>query len=172
MRDRFDLIVTSLGFDWYSLPKGSTIVDVGGGIGSTTMVLARALTDTRVDSPKKQDGTHSEGVQSISVTVPRHSSKLPSDPSLMANDETRNNTAARNDVNLRFVVQDRSLVTALGIEAWRSKCPEMLESGLVVFQGVYLRFCVLCMGSSNQCIRYSTQIRTSSSHSRISNLLT
>ncbi|KAF7304344.1 Ich1 protein [Mycena chlorophos] len=28
------------GFDWASLPPGSTIVDVGGGIGSTTMVLA------------------------------------------------------------------------------------------------------------------------------------
>ncbi|KAI9570964.1 S-adenosyl-L-methionine-dependent methyltransferase [Boletus coccyginus] len=72
-----------LRFDWYSLPKGSTIVDVGGGIGSTTMILARAL---------------------------------------------------NNDANLRFVVQDRPVVTALGIEAWRSKCPEMLESGQVVFQ--------------------------------------
>ncbi|KAJ8597167.1 S-adenosyl-L-methionine-dependent methyltransferase, partial [Rhizopogon salebrosus TDB-379] len=30
------------GFDWLSLPRGSTIVDVGGGIGSTTMLLARA----------------------------------------------------------------------------------------------------------------------------------
>ncbi|KAG2033087.1 S-adenosyl-L-methionine-dependent methyltransferase, partial [Suillus americanus] len=31
------------GFDWLSLPRGSTIVDVGGGIGSTTMILARAF---------------------------------------------------------------------------------------------------------------------------------
>ncbi|KAH7923064.1 S-adenosyl-L-methionine-dependent methyltransferase, partial [Leucogyrophana mollusca] len=30
------------GFDWHALPRGATIVDVGGGIGSTTMVLARA----------------------------------------------------------------------------------------------------------------------------------
>ncbi|KAG1817812.1 S-adenosyl-L-methionine-dependent methyltransferase, partial [Suillus variegatus] len=30
-------------FDWLSLPQGSTIVDVGGGIGSTTMILARAF---------------------------------------------------------------------------------------------------------------------------------
>ncbi|KAG2343502.1 S-adenosyl-L-methionine-dependent methyltransferase, partial [Suillus weaverae] len=30
-------------FDWLSLPRGSTIVDVGGGIGSTTMILARAF---------------------------------------------------------------------------------------------------------------------------------
>ncbi|KAG8221633.1 hypothetical protein J3R82DRAFT_1911 [Butyriboletus roseoflavus] len=122
------------GFDWYSLPKGSTIVDVGGGIGSTTMILARALNDPRVDSLKKHDGIHSEGVQCTSATVPRHSSKLPSDPPLMASDELRNNTAAKNDAILRFVVQDKSLVTALGIEAWCSKCPEMLESGQVIFQ--------------------------------------
>jgi hypothetical protein len=31
------------GFDWLSLPRGSTIVDVGGGIGSTTMILAKAF---------------------------------------------------------------------------------------------------------------------------------
>ncbi|KAF8547690.1 S-adenosyl-L-methionine-dependent methyltransferase, partial [Imleria badia] len=77
------------GFDWYSLPKGSTIVDVGGGIGSTTMTLARALNDPR------------------------------------------------NNLNFRFVVQDRPIVNTLGIEAWRSKCPEMLESGQVVFQGLH-----------------------------------
>jgi len=31
------------GFDWLSLPRGSTIVDVGGGIGSTTMIIAKAF---------------------------------------------------------------------------------------------------------------------------------
>ncbi|TFK34695.1 hypothetical protein BDQ12DRAFT_689414 [Crucibulum laeve] len=33
------------GFDWTSLPKGSTVVDVGGGIGSTSMLLATASED-------------------------------------------------------------------------------------------------------------------------------
>ncbi|KAF7324950.1 Ich1 protein [Mycena kentingensis (nom. inval.)] len=32
-------------FDWASLPPGSTVVDVGGGIGSTTMVLAGAYAE-------------------------------------------------------------------------------------------------------------------------------
>jgi hypothetical protein len=32
-----------IGFDWHSLPNGSTVVDVGGGIGSTTMLLATAF---------------------------------------------------------------------------------------------------------------------------------
>ncbi|KIM43500.1 hypothetical protein M413DRAFT_18022 [Hebeloma cylindrosporum] len=31
------------GFDWHSLAHGSTVVDVGGGIGSTTMLLATAF---------------------------------------------------------------------------------------------------------------------------------
>ncbi|KAJ3902242.1 O-methyltransferase [Lentinula edodes] len=35
------------GFDWQSLPKGSVIVDVGGGIGSTSMLLAHAYSDGR-----------------------------------------------------------------------------------------------------------------------------
>ncbi|KAH7909090.1 S-adenosyl-L-methionine-dependent methyltransferase, partial [Hygrophoropsis aurantiaca] len=35
------------GFDWSSLPQGATIVDVGGGIGSTTMLLARAFVQDR-----------------------------------------------------------------------------------------------------------------------------
>ena len=32
-----------LGLDWRSLPRGSVIVDVGGGIGSTSMLLANAF---------------------------------------------------------------------------------------------------------------------------------
>jgi ubiquinone/menaquinone biosynthesis C-methylase UbiE len=32
-----------VGFDWHALPRGSVIVDVGGGIGSTTMLLANAF---------------------------------------------------------------------------------------------------------------------------------
>ncbi|KAG9311280.1 S-adenosyl-L-methionine-dependent methyltransferase [Chiua virens] len=94
------------GFDWYSLPTGSTIVDVGGGIGSTTMILARALNDPRADS-------------SLTGTT---------------SDEQRDTITAKDDVNLRFIVQDKPVVTALGIEAWHSKFPEMLESGEVVFQ--------------------------------------
>ena len=35
--------LTILGFDWASLPRGSVVVDVGGGIGSTSMLLASAF---------------------------------------------------------------------------------------------------------------------------------
>ncbi|KAG9219850.1 hypothetical protein CCMSSC00406_0009597 [Pleurotus cornucopiae] len=35
------------GFDWASLPPGSTIVDVGGGIGSTSMLLANEFASMR-----------------------------------------------------------------------------------------------------------------------------
>ncbi|KAF9497029.1 hypothetical protein BDN71DRAFT_1588611 [Pleurotus eryngii] len=35
------------GFDWASLPPGSTIVDVGGGIGSTSMLLANEFASIR-----------------------------------------------------------------------------------------------------------------------------
>ncbi|KAJ7023063.1 O-methyltransferase [Mycena alexandri] len=40
------------GFDWASLPRGSVVVDVGGGIGSTSMLLASAYAE--VDG---EDGT-------------------------------------------------------------------------------------------------------------------
>jgi hypothetical protein len=36
-------ICALLGFDWHLLPKGSIVVDVGGGIGSTSMLLASAF---------------------------------------------------------------------------------------------------------------------------------
>ena len=120
------------GFDWYSLSKGSTIVDVGGGIGSTTMTLACALNAPRADPARKQDGNGP-----MSDAVPRDKSKPPSDPSAIVVDESRNTTAAQNDVNLRFVVQDKPVVTIAGVEAWRSKCPDMLESGQVAFQSLY-----------------------------------
>ncbi len=35
-----------LGFDWHSLAPGSVIVDVGGGIGSTSMLLATAFSSS------------------------------------------------------------------------------------------------------------------------------
>ncbi|KAJ4474486.1 O-methyltransferase [Lentinula aciculospora] len=38
------------GFDWQSLPQGSVVVDVGGGIGSTSMLLAHAYSDRRDNS--------------------------------------------------------------------------------------------------------------------------
>jgi hypothetical protein len=33
------------GFDWHTLPKSSIVVDVGGGIGSTSMLLASAFSE-------------------------------------------------------------------------------------------------------------------------------
>ncbi|KAJ7694898.1 S-adenosyl-L-methionine-dependent methyltransferase, partial [Mycena rosella] len=71
------------GFDWGALPRGSVVVDVGGGIGSTSMLLASAYAE-----PTGGGG-------------------------------------------LRFVIQDRSVVVEMGEKAWRSKCPELLDSGAV-----------------------------------------
>lgn len=34
---------TYLGFDWHGLPAGSTIVDVGAGVGTVSLALAKAL---------------------------------------------------------------------------------------------------------------------------------
>lgn len=36
------------GFDWGSLPKDATIVDVGGGVGAVSLALARAFPDLRL----------------------------------------------------------------------------------------------------------------------------
>jgi hypothetical protein len=46
-----------VGFDWHALPRGSVIVDVGGGIGSTTMLLANAFSQAGVSnlSPPSSD---------------------------------------------------------------------------------------------------------------------
>lgn len=35
------------GFHWESLPKGALVVDVGGGVGTVTSVLAKALPDLK-----------------------------------------------------------------------------------------------------------------------------
>lgn len=37
-----DVLTTFLGFEWESLPFGSTIVDVGGGTGSVALEIAKA----------------------------------------------------------------------------------------------------------------------------------
>ena len=38
-------------------------------------------------------------------------------------------------MGLKFIVQDRPVVVDMGIKAWREKCPEFLDSGVVEFQG-------------------------------------
>ncbi|KAF8145805.1 hypothetical protein K438DRAFT_2028593 [Mycena galopus ATCC 62051] len=35
---------------------------------------------------------------------------------------------------LRFMIQDRPVVVEMGEKAWRAKCPELLDSGVVRFQ--------------------------------------
>ncbi len=35
-----------VGFDWHSLPRNSVIIDVGGGAGHTSMVLAKAFSSS------------------------------------------------------------------------------------------------------------------------------
>lgn len=163
-------------FDWLSLPQGSTIVDVGGGIGSTTMILARAFGG----SPKRRGSVSSDEAE---VTVENNSFV----PQRSCNDLTphksRSNlkcfasrgdlrshtsradlkstnlksvhshadlriqssqgeSSARQstvpscedqDMQFRFIVQDRPVVIGLGLDAWRAQCPEMLESGQVMF---------------------------------------
>ncbi|KAI9066168.1 S-adenosyl-L-methionine-dependent methyltransferase [Trametes sanguinea] len=68
-------------FPWLDLPAGALVVDVGGGIGSTSMLLAH--------------------------TFP----------------------------HLKFVIQDRPQVAEHGVNAWRERCPEMLQSGRAAFLG-------------------------------------
>ncbi|TFK23982.1 hypothetical protein FA15DRAFT_694701 [Coprinopsis marcescibilis] len=75
------------GFDWESLPPDSIVVDVGGGIGSTSMLLASAFS-----SPEGENR------------------------------------------GLKFIIQDRSVVVEMGEKAWMDKCPELLNSGIAVFQ--------------------------------------
>ena len=48
---------------------------------------------------------------------------------------TRSGEDQDQGMQFRFVVQDRPVVVGLGLAAWRAQCPEMLESGQVVFQG-------------------------------------
>ncbi|KAF9235949.1 hypothetical protein BU15DRAFT_50734, partial [Melanogaster broomeanus] len=102
------------GFDWNTLPKGSTIVDVGGGIGSTTMFLARTFNTTKLNLLG-------------STTAP-----------LIMLGIDKSQGMPKDDTNFRFIIQDRPAVTDLGIQAWHSQCPEMLESGNVEFQGMYI----------------------------------
>lgn len=51
----YSQLILSQGFDWTGLREGSLIVDVGGGIGSTSMILAKAFPHLRFciqDRPK------------------------------------------------------------------------------------------------------------------------
>lgn len=43
-----DLIGVDAGFTWEDLPQGSVLVDVGGGIGATTIIVAEAHPHLRV----------------------------------------------------------------------------------------------------------------------------
>ncbi|KAG1864444.1 hypothetical protein C8R48DRAFT_634050 [Suillus tomentosus] len=163
-------------FDWLSLPRGSTIVDVGGGIGSTTMILARAFGG----SPRRRGSVSSDEAE---VTVENNSfvpqrscndltphksrSNLKSfasrgdlrSPTSRADLKSTNLKSAHShadlriqssqgelsaqqptipscedqDMQFRFIVQDRPVVIGLGLDAWRAQCPEMLESGQVMF---------------------------------------
>ena len=94
-----------LGFDWGFLPRGAVIVDVGGGIGSTSMLLAEAY------------------------------------------------AGPGNDRGLKFIIQDRPPVVAMGekvhyfccpfqtsstkvcAQAWKEKYPGLIERGTTTFQG-------------------------------------
>ena len=42
-----DFVWRTVGFPWHSLPQDSVVVDVGGGIGSTSLLLAHAFPHLR-----------------------------------------------------------------------------------------------------------------------------
>ncbi|KAG5642068.1 hypothetical protein DXG03_003645 [Asterophora parasitica] len=93
------------GFNWRALAPGSIIVDVGGGIGSTSMLLANAF-------------SHSSASTSLGPSPP-FSPRGPNE---------------NEDLGFKFVIQDREVVVAMGEKAWRAKCPEFLDSGTARFQ--------------------------------------
>lgn len=37
-----------VGFQWQDLPKGGTVVDVGGGVGSSSLIVAKAVPDLNI----------------------------------------------------------------------------------------------------------------------------
>ncbi|KAG2068138.1 hypothetical protein BDR04DRAFT_791799 [Suillus decipiens] len=164
------------GFDWLSLPRGSTIVDVGGGIGSTTMILARAFGSNpghrkSVSSEEAEDTVEDNSVipqRSRNESTPRksrwdlksfasrgdlksHTSRADltstnlksarshADLRLQSSQDefsARQSTVPScddQDMQFRFIIQDRPVVVGLGLDAWRVQCPEMLESGQVTF---------------------------------------
>lgn len=175
---RVILTLVTSAFDWLSLPQGSTIVDVGGGIGSTTMILARAFGG----SPKRRGSVSSDEAEvtvennsfvpqrSCNDLTPHksrcnlksfasrgdlksHTSRAdlkstnlksahshadlriqPSQGELSARQPTVPSCEDQ-DMQFRFIVQDRPVVIGLGLDAWRAQCPEMLESGQVMFYG-------------------------------------
>jgi hypothetical protein len=196
------LTLATPGFDWLSLPRGSMIVDVGGGIGSTTMILARAFGGSprrwgSVSSDEAEDTVENNSFipqQSCNDLTPHKSRNdlksfasrgdLRSHTS-RADLKSTNLKSARShadlriqssqgefsarqstvpscedqDMQFRFIIQDRPVVVGLGLDAWRAQCPEMLESGQVVFHSEY----------STQILdvplsRYIQQTTISSSH--------
>ncbi|KAF8177530.1 hypothetical protein K438DRAFT_1978507 [Mycena galopus ATCC 62051] len=80
-------------FNWGALPHGSVVVDVGGGIGSMSMLLASTYAEVDI-----ADGSSGLG----------------------------------------FVIQDRLVVVEME-KAWRVKCPELLDSGVMRFQAHHRR---------------------------------
>ncbi|KAG6825824.1 hypothetical protein H0H92_002297, partial [Tricholoma furcatifolium] len=81
------------GFDWGSLPRGSVIVDVGGGIGSTSMLLANTF--CRPNNGKANPTPFSP---------PLSSSDLPAQ---IAEDK-------EDDFGFKFIIQDRHVVVEMG----------------------------------------------------------
>lgn len=172
------LTLATPGFDWLSLPRGSTIVDVGGGIGSTTMILARAFggssrrrgsvsSDEAEDTVEDNSFIPHQCCNDLTPHKPRKDLKsFASRGDLKAHTsradlKSTNLKSARShadlriqscqgelgtrqstvpscedqDMQFRFIIQDRPVVVGLGLDAWRAQCPEMLESGQVVFHG-------------------------------------
>ncbi|KAG6865359.1 hypothetical protein C0991_003211 [Blastosporella zonata] len=90
------------GFDWRSLPRGSVIVDVGGGIGSSSMLLANAFC-----SPS----------ESRNEASPLPSPPLSDFPILERENQDE-------DFGFKFVIQDRPVVVEMGEKLREAATPE------------------------------------------------
>ncbi|KAG6817373.1 hypothetical protein H0H87_009560 [Tephrocybe sp. NHM501043] len=80
------------GFDWRNLPRGSVIVDVGGGIGSTSMLLANAFC---------RSSESGSGASSLSSP-------------LLSDFPHREREEQDEDLGFKFIIQDRPVVVEMG----------------------------------------------------------
>ncbi len=97
-----DILNDSVGFPWQDLSDRAVIVDVGGGIGSTAMLLAHTFPHLRFvvqDRPQVAE----QGVKASSLA--------------------------------RLITVLEILMSMSVTQAWRERCPDMLDSGRATFIG-------------------------------------
>jgi hypothetical protein len=100
-----DIIYT--GFDWAALPRGSVVVDVGGGIGSTSMLLASAYAEVDADGA----WFFPDSIFLFPCLAPHMSI---THVHLHVSFQVRTLTDFAGSGGLRFVIQDRPVVVEMG----------------------------------------------------------